>query len=173
MANENIFKQLQEANKKMPTIKLQNKPYVQVKDRIVAFRSIYPKGRITTNYVESENYVIFEAIVSDENGLILATGHARTLRNKDKCYEKCESCALGRALAYCGIGTSESIESYEGMQDYEEGSGAFTDMPDKELIDKFNKLSNTQKANILNLMHTTDVKTIKADVLKELVDNAK
>ena len=170
--NNTLFKQLQNANKNMPTIKLQGKKYVQVKDRIVAFRSIYPKGKITTNYVESENYVVFEAIISDENSNILATGHARTLRNKDKCYEKCESNSVGRALAFIGIGTSDSIASYEEMQDMEEGSGAF-DEPSKELIEKFNQLSNTQKANILNVCHTTDPKKIKADILRELVENAK
>lgn len=172
MANENIWNKIENANKKIKTIDLKGKQYAQVKDRIVAFRSVYPKGKIATSYVESENYVVFEAIISDENCNILATGHARTLRNKDKCYEKCETNAVGRALAYIGIGTAE-IESYEGMQDYEEGSGAFADMPSQELIDKFNKLTNTQKANILNLMHTQDVKTIKADILESLIENAK
>ena len=173
MAETNLFEKIKKANSNLKTIDLKGKPYVQVKDRIVAFRSIFPKGKITTNYVESENYVIFEAIISDENCNILATGHARTLRNKDKCYEKCESNAVGRALAYCGFGTSESIESYEGMQDYEEGSGAFSDIPDSELLEKFEKLSSSQKANILNLNHTTDVRTIKADVLRTLVENIK
>lgn len=173
MAEKTIFEQIKKANAQMPSIKLQGKEYKQVKDRIVAFRSVFPLGRITTNYVESENYVVFEAIVSDENANILATGHARTLRNKDKCYERCESCALGRALAFLGFGTSESIASYEEMQEMEEGSGAFTDMPSKELLDRFNKLTNTQKANILNLNRTTDPKTIKASDLEVFVNNAK
>ncbi|MBQ0112053.1 MAG: hypothetical protein KBT03_02890 [Bacteroidales bacterium] len=170
---KNIFEQIKKANDKMPSITLQNKKYNQVKDRIVAFRSVFPLGKITTNYIESENYVVFEAIVSDEHSNILSVAHARALRNKDKCYERCETCAIGRSLALIGFGTSESIASYEEMEDMEEGSGAFTDIPSKELLDRFNKLTNTQKANILNLNHTTDPKTIKASDLEVFVSNAK
>lgn len=72
-------------------------------------------------------------------------------------------------LAFMGIMSEAEIDDKQDMTTMFDG----VDEPSKELIDKFNNLSNQAKANILNLYHTTDVKNIKASVLKELVDNAK
>lgn len=72
-------------------------------------------------------------------------------------------------LAFMGIMSEAEIDDKQDMTTMFEG----VDVPSQELIDKFNALPNQAKAQILNLNHTTDVKTIKVDVLKTLVENAK
>lgn len=156
----------------MPTIKLQGKNYVQVKDRIVAFRSIFTKGSIETTPNFTDNYVIFEAKVFDNDNKLLATGHSRVLLNKDKAIEKCESASVGRALAMIGFGTSESIASYEEMEEMEEGSGAFDEDIElkKQLVEKFNKLDVQKKADVLNMFRVKSVEQLKVETLKDIVN---
>ena len=182
---EELFNKIAKANSEIKTINLKGKRYCEVKERVIAFRKVYPTGCIKTEIEQTENYIKAKAIVLSGYTMgineetiewqnnVLATGYARELANKPFALENAETSAIGRALGFCGFGISTSIASLEEMQNVDSPSGVFSDMPNKELLDKFNKLTNTQKANILNLCKTTDVKTIKADVLETLVNNAK
>lgn len=172
MAETSLFEKIQKANSKMPTITLQGKKYVQVKDRIVAFRNIFPRGTIETKPDYTENYVIFEARVYDNENKLLATGHSRVLLNKDKSIEKCESASVGRAMAMIGLGTSESIASYEEMEDMEEGTGIFDEDTElkKKLVEKFNKLDVKKKAEVLNMFRVKSADELKVETLKGLVN---
>lgn len=169
---ENLFEQIKKANDKMPTIKLQGKDYVQVKDRIVAFRSIFPNGKIKTYPTFTDNYVLFEAEIYDGEGKQLANAHARGLLNRDKAIEKTESASLGRALAFLGLGTSDSIASYEEMEDMEEGSGIFDEDIEKKkkLVNLFNtKLNEKSKADVLNMFRVKTAEELKADTIADIL----
>ena len=113
------FEQLQEANGLIRTTDIKGKDYAEVNQRIKAFRYLYPNGEISTEIVSTESgVVVFKATISDGEGNILGQGHAyekenSSFINKTSYIENCETSAVGRALAMCGIGIDTSIASYE------------------------------------------------------------
>jgi deoxycytidylate deaminase len=65
---------------------------------------------------------VCKATIADENGRVIATGHAHEERgssniNKTSYVENCETSAVGRALALLGIGIDTSIASANEVQD--------------------------------------------------------
>lgn len=127
------YKDLEKVNSEVKTIDVKDKRYVEVNERIKAFRKLYPEGIIMTDMVSNENGVcVFKATVgyiveSEEFGFdatnikILATGHAyekegSTFINKTSYIENCETSAVGRALGMVGIGIDTSIASAEEVQ---------------------------------------------------------
>lgn len=113
---------LYEVTKDLPTIDQKGKPYVQVKDRIKAFRTLEPNGSIVTEILSlQDGMVVMKATVSDEDGKVLGTGIAYEVEgvgfvNKTSFIENCETGAVGRALAMLGIGITDSIASAEEIQ---------------------------------------------------------
>ena len=81
-----------------------SKDYIEVNQKIKAFRRLYPEGTITTEI---------------EAGAILATGHASEREdtnqiNKTNLIENCETSAIGRALLMCGCGIEATFEADPG-----------------------------------------------------------
>ena len=115
------FEDLQKANATIKTLDVKGKDYAEVNQRIKAFRMLYPEGTIETTMLSNENGVcVFKAIIKI-NDLILGTGTAyekenSTFINKTSYIENCETSAVGRALAMCGIGIDTSIASAEEVQ---------------------------------------------------------
>lgn len=123
------FEELQKANSTISTMGIDKKDkktgqvvtkqYAEVNQRIKAFRMLMPNGSITTEMLSLENGVaIFKAIVKNEDGNVIGTGTAyekegSTFINQTSYIENCETSAVGRALAMCGIGIDLSIASYE------------------------------------------------------------
>lgn len=123
------FDQIVEANKTIQTMpierkdkktgKVSSKEYAVVNERIKAFRMLYPCGCITTELLSDDGErCMFRAVISDENCRVLGTGTAFELKsssfiNASSYIENCETSAVGRALAMCGIGIDVSIASYE------------------------------------------------------------
>ena len=101
------------------TGKVVTKDYAEVNQRIKVFRMLFPNGTISTELLSNENGVaIFKAYVSDGEGKLLGTGTAyekegSTFINQTSYIENCETSAVGRALAMCGIGIDLSVASYE------------------------------------------------------------
>lgn len=99
--------------------KIISKEYVEVNQRIKAFRMVYPNGSITTEIIGlSDGIVTMKAVVADELGTLLGTGHAQekeesSFINKTSYIENCETSAVGRALGMCGFGIDTSVASYE------------------------------------------------------------
>src|SRR5262245_5898750 len=87
--------------------------YLEVKWRLVWFRSEHPQGVIHTEelYVDPESgYARFKAAVSDGEGGS-ATGHGTETKARFEDYcERAETRALGRALAALGYGTQYAGE---------------------------------------------------------------
>lgn len=93
--------------------------YTPVHERIQEFRKDYPKGRIATEVFKwQDDMGVFRASVSDKDGNVLGwgTGHATREDDKfvgEKFYEKGETVAVGRALAFAGYGIEKGIASQE------------------------------------------------------------
>ena len=104
-------------------MKIRNKEYMEVKDRVMIFRKNNPNWAIITKIVENcqqTGSVIFSATIEDENGRIRGTGHAHEFKddktsmvNKTSHLENCETSAIGRALASIGIGIESSYATYD------------------------------------------------------------
>ena len=123
------FEDLQKANETIKTLDVKGKEYAEVNQRIKAFRMLYPEGTIETEMLSNENGVCvfkasvytnritFDDIVKFEK-ILLGTGTAyerenSSFINKTSYIENCETSAVGRALAMCGIGIDTSIASAE------------------------------------------------------------
>lgn len=93
------------------------KQYAPVSERVKAFRKVWPTGRIITKILEDtgERATVI-AEVYDDCGNLLATGHAfedrnSSLINKSSYLLNCETSAVGRAIAFLGIGIDAGIAS--------------------------------------------------------------
>lgn len=107
---------------KAKAVKIRGKDYIQVKDRVAAFREAIPDGTIHTEIMyQNEDRVIMKATIIDRDGVTIATGYAEEVRagsqiNRTSYIENCETSAVGRALAFCGIGIIDSIASSEEVE---------------------------------------------------------
>ena len=99
--------------------RLNGNPYLEVKWRLAWFRAEYPNGQVETDIVDrGPDWVIFRASVRaiGEGGVLCgsATGHSYGAASEFQDYlEKCESAAIGRALAALGFGT-QFVVNHEG-----------------------------------------------------------
>lgn len=110
----------------MKTINIKGKAYVQVNERVKAFRSTteYKGFAIHTIVKElTDDVCVMCAQIIDTQNNIVATGWAREVRNdatsmvnKTSYVENCETSAVGRALGFLGIGIEENICSAEEMR---------------------------------------------------------
>lgn len=116
---DELYKKIEEANKKTVTTSIKNKDYVMVNQRVKAFRMVFPLGSIQTEIVAmKDGIVMFKACCYDNMGDLLATGYAQekessSFINQTSYIENCETSAIGRALGFCGFGIDSSIASYE------------------------------------------------------------
>lgn len=110
------------ANEKLTPVDIKGKSYMEVNQRIKAFRMVYPQGIIETEMLSNENGVcVFKATVGyRENDEIykLSTGTAyekedSSFINKTSYIENCETSAVGRALGMAGFGIDISVASAE------------------------------------------------------------
>ena len=128
-SNKITFKDIEKANSTLKTTPIKGKEYVQVNQRIKAFRMLYPEGFIKTEVIEldtTNGVIVMKAMVGfyDDNGNehILGTGVAHEWRNKPGAMvnktsyvENCDTSAIGRALGMIGLGVDVSIASAEEM----------------------------------------------------------
>lgn len=181
------WEQLSKANAGCKTTPVKDKPYIEVNERIKAFRSICPGGSILTEMLSNENGVcVFKATICDEEMRVLGTGTAyeketSSYINKTSYIENCETSAVGRALGMCGFGIDTSIASAEEVQNAilnqepktehktEVKNEAKQKTPRQQLIARLNELNIDvnayAKAN--NLNGKTDNETFER-LLKEL-----
>lgn len=112
---------ISKATEPMKTVNIKGKEYVQVTERVKAFRSICPGGSIATEIVSlTDNMVIMKTTIADEDGKVLSTGMAferpdSSYINKTSYIENCETSAVGRALGWLAIGVDASMASAEEL----------------------------------------------------------
>ena len=104
--------------RKMKSIKIQGKDYIEVNERVKHFRELYDKGEIKTHLLsDNGEKCTFKAEILID-GLCVSTGHAYEMANssfvnKTSYVENCETSAVGRALGFLGIGIDTSVASFE------------------------------------------------------------
>lgn len=168
------FETIQKANELIQTTKVKNKDYAEVNQRIKAFRFLYPKGRIDTTIlshelVDEKYRVIICAKVFDEEGNLLGSGTAYEIEgssyiNATSYIENCETSAVGRALAMCGIGIDTSIASYEEVsnaQVQQQANETINEVEQKTLVAMFEQNGQT-KDDCLKWFKVDDVSKITA-----------
>lgn len=147
------FEDIKKVNETISTIDVKGKNYAEVNQRIKAFRMLYPAGVIETEILSVENGVcIMKATIKNDNDHILGIGHAyekenSTFINKTSYIENCETSAVGRALAMCGIGIDTSVASYEEVANAIENQKPKND-----------KVTEAQKSLIKNNFNIPQVK---------------
>ena len=110
--------------KKLKTVNIKGKDYVEVNTRVKEFRTndLYKGFRLVTEIIDLTNGVVtMKASVINDKGEVIATGHAQEKEsssyiNKTSFIENCETSAWGRALGNLGIGIDTSIASCEEVQ---------------------------------------------------------
>lgn len=125
------YEDIKKANDATTTTDIKGKDYVEVNQRIKAFRMVYPDGFIITDMKSNESGVcVFQASVgfynrdaetgelSTQSPVVIGIGHAyekegSTFINKTSYIENCETSAVGRALGMAGFGINESVASFE------------------------------------------------------------
>lgn len=157
-------------DKKTNQYKEVSSEYVEVKERVIAFRKLYPNGQIIPEITFTDNYVVCDATILTEEGHILSKGHARELASKEFSLENCETSAIGRALGFCGLGISTSIASAEEMNKV--GEDEIFDEPMKDdLVKEFKNLYSKQdQVNILNGLKITDANQMGTDLLQKYIN---
>ena len=100
------------------TINVMGKDYATIALRVaVARRNLGARLRIETEIVHNDNEVCVVKATIFLNGLVVATGLAEEKKNASRinqtsALENCETSAVGRALAFCGM-TNDKIASAE------------------------------------------------------------
>lgn len=130
----------------MKTVNIKGKEYVMVNERIKYFRENLPEYSLETEIIKlDDRQIIMKAIVKNEKGRVIATGHAEEKQgdgyiNKTSFIENCETSAVGRALGCMGIGIDAGIASAE-----EVANAMNKQEPKNPVIDRFNKFIENQK----------------------------
>lgn len=178
MQREELLTLLKDANSNIKTIKLVRRKkekdkygqeswkeveneYAEVPQRVRAFREIWPSGRIETSIVSStDSMVIFKAEAYDDEGRLLATGHAQEIQgsstiNKTNWIENAETSAVGRCLGFLGLLGSDSIASAEEVESAIEKQKQ-TWMATKEQKELISKLYGNELSVV---MQTINVRT--------------
>ena len=118
------FEDIVKANEGLQTMNIKGKEYVQVNQRVKAFKKLYPEGFIVTDIVSLEDGIVtmraFCGFYEDGEEHILGTGTAQEKEtssyiNKTSYIENCETSAVGRALGNAGLGIDVAIASAEEM----------------------------------------------------------
>lgn len=132
-----------------PTDIGRGKEYVEVNQRIKAFRMVYPTGSIITEMLSNENGVcIFKATAGyhedDGEFIVLGTGTAyekegSSFINKTSYIENCETSAVGRALGMVGFGIDTSIASAEEVMNAKANQQSIDEVKIKVLKDDIEK----------------------------------
>lgn len=101
-------------------VKIKGKGYTMVKDRIETFRRHYglELGIKTNIHTYNDKVVVVEASVIDANGKCIGDGKCEEFRSSSKINQSsalmnCETGAIGRALANCGLSGTEFASAEE------------------------------------------------------------
>lgn len=110
---------------KLPTVDIKGKDYVMVKDRVLYFNDTFKNGSIQTEIIsplESQTVIVKATVIPDvENPerkfvdfsqAVIGQGYI----NQTSALENASTSAVGRALAYMGIGVIESIASADEVK---------------------------------------------------------
>lgn len=174
------YEEIAKANSSLKSTDIKGKDYVEVNQRIKAFRQVFPLGTITTSIISLENgVVLMQATVQNEEGVTLATGYASekensSFINKTSFIENCETSAIGRALGFCGFGIDSSVASAEEVentmlnqnhgQDHQERKASPKQV---EILKKIYQGENLEK--LLKFNHVNKIEDLPLQKASELI----
>jgi len=96
--------------------------YSKVADRVKEFRQDCPNGKIEPDLKITEGYIFAKAFVkkdlSDPDSAEAHGTSVAKITGAGKEFEKLETLAVGRALAFLGYGASGEIASSEEMEEF-------------------------------------------------------
>jgi len=100
------------------TVPIHGKIYHTVAKRVSDFREMHPDYTITSKILSAADLVQIKASIKDPTGRVIATGYAEEVRgsttiNKTSALENAETSAVGRALAFFGLGGTEIASADE------------------------------------------------------------
>lgn len=111
-------------------VDIRGKQYETVALRVQKFRAAHPDKALTTEVmIRDDECVVMRAVIADETGRVLATGHSEEYRrasqiNKTSALENAETSAIGRALAAYGFGGTEFATANEVVNAiHQQGAG--------------------------------------------------
>lgn len=186
------YADIEKANATLKSVDVKGNPYIEVNQRIKAFRMVYPTGRIQTILLSDENGVCkFSAEVGyyTEQGeyKMLGTGTAyekenSTFINKTSYIENCETSAVGRALGMCGFGVDGQVSSAEEVQNVinnqeeekkEEKEKAEPKATEKQISLLEDLYNDEELEEIKKWAKVTDLKDITVKKASALISNRK
>jgi len=102
----------------MKTINLKGKDYAPVSARVEQFHKDHEDGSVSTKVDFVGEQVVVKAVI--KFGERVFTGHSFGTTKSEKAFEKLETTAVGRALAFAGYLAGGEIASYDEMQEFVE-----------------------------------------------------
>jgi len=111
---------LERANEGLKTVPIRGNDYVMVTEKVKGFRRICPMGQIVTEIVNLDDDSVTMKATVIIDGVVVSEGVAQETRsssmiNKTSYVENCQTSAIGRALAFMGIGVDGSISSADEL----------------------------------------------------------
>ena len=167
---------------KSKAINIKGKSYVQVADRVLFFVDTYPNGSITTELLSepSSDTVVIKATVTPDcdkpqqkfTGLAQEVWGSTNI-NKTSAMENGETSAVGRALAFMGIGVIESIASVDEVHKAVNREKAIENPGTCAKCGAPNKISKMGKPYCSNTCWLKTPETEKADRMAKAAEIAK
>lgn len=113
------YEDIAKANKSLKTTNIKGKEYIDVSQRVRAFRELFGFDWLidtTIDVIDGGKAAYGTTSIIDPEGHVVSVGHAYEERaasmvNRTSFIENCETSAVGRALGFLGIGCVDSIAS--------------------------------------------------------------
>lgn len=154
--------------KKLKTINLSGKQYAQVAERLRAIHEDHKDFDIVTDYELAGETAVLTAEITiriTKEDVVKYTGHSFGKIGAQKAFEKLETIAVGRALAFAGYHADGEIASADEMQDMEASI-------DKEILaDAVMQICNAENVEELEATYKGLAKDLKQS--KEIIEAGK
>ncbi|MBQ1294783.1 MAG: hypothetical protein IIY21_12145 [Clostridiales bacterium] len=151
----------------MRTISIKGKEYVPVTERVKEFRRQYPDFKLITEIVHyDDNSVIMVAKIYDQDGKMVANGHAQEDRNasninKTSYVENCETSAVGRAIGMLGIGIDASMASAEEVANAVDRQETLKQKVNKNCITSLKMLADEKGSDFSSILSYYDLEKVE------------
>lgn len=134
--------------------------YVSVSDRVDKYHAEHTENMsIETSFEINSNIVIFKAIVKTKKGTFTWSSFWQV--GKEKAFEKLETVAVGRALAFAGYETRGGIASREEMENFQKN--------EQERIRKSPPQFEAKWLNYDDLIAIIDAGNTTGEQIKEII----
>lgn len=186
------YEKIAEINNLLKYVKIGDKKYAEVKERIRGFRILCPDGFIDTKVeLLDEGVAMARTEVGeyqDGRRVVLATGTAMEEKessriNNTAFIENCETSAVGRALGMLGLGIETAVASAEEMvkvnkasqrqkdailRNYRDDEGGIMDLLDALGIGELDAMNHSDASVIMDYMKKNGWKPLTMQQLGEL-----